>query len=384
MLLIYVEDPGAANFIAQIPQTLVAHGVDCTLLTDGLATSYLQNRGVCGREVKAGDSAEKLIKELKPQLVLVGTSENPKSLGLKLISQAKKEGVPTVGVIDLEVNADRRFAGESNSPMQHAPDWVLVPDASAKSAYESLGFDPTHVLACGHPHYDYVREIGSKLQTKREALRKQVLEADGHTRDTVPIIVFVAEPASQMNPELSLRSAEYTLQGRGDSDKRTEIVLQELLDALGRSGECKGAQPFLVLRLHPKNKEEEFTAYKKEINSISTDGDPLELVAAADLVVGMSSMLLQEAALMGMQTLSVLPRSAEKNWLPAIKLGVIPAVTTREELQQALDHWAKNWKKQGVVQSANAETIAAAFPSGSLDKVVQFILQDQFLPAVRK
>lgn len=73
-----------------------------------------------------------------------------------------------------------------------------------------------------------------------------------------------------------------------------------------------------------------------EFDFISSGGSPLELIYAADLVVGLTSMLLLEAALLGKPTLSIVPRRGEMDFLPTIRMGITPCVTTREQLSSAL------------------------------------------------
>jgi hypothetical protein len=88
--------------------------------------------------------------------------------------------------------------------------------------------------------------------------------------------------------------------------------------------------------LHPKNTKEELAPFLKYFHQISQGDPPLPLFFAADLVVGMTSMLLMEAAIMGRSTLSIVPRDVEKVALPTIRSGITPCVTTRKELRTVL------------------------------------------------
>jgi hypothetical protein len=60
------------------------------------------------------------------------------------------------------------------------------------------------------------------------------------------------------------------------------------------------------------------------------------MVFACDLVCGMTTMLLYEAALLGRPTLAILPRAVEGAWLPTIASGVTPAAITRPALSRML------------------------------------------------
>ena len=81
---------------------------------------------------------------------------------------------------------------------------------------------------------------------------------------------------------------------------------------------------------------DDFRAYAADFNHIDHASPPLEIVFCADLVVGMTSMLLMEAALLGRRTLSIVPRAVERDWLPTVRQGVTPCVMQRADLVKAL------------------------------------------------
>ena len=137
-----------------------------------------------------------------------------------------------------------------------------------------------------------------------------------------------------------MRNSRYLLEGRRTDDHRTSIILEEVLDALSES---RSSVHFL-LRLHPKNTLEEFGSLLKEADQISVDGDPLELLFFSDLVIGMTTSLVQEAALMRKQVLSVLPLPEEKQWLVALSADAIPIALGRTMLRSCLKSWLSGKK----------------------------------------
>jgi hypothetical protein len=145
-------------------------------------------------------------------------------------------------------------------------------------------------------------------------------------------VVFVAELSDGLDPGQYRRSDAYTLKGRGLSHSRTAVVAEELLDACAGLRDHGRLEMTLVLRLHPKQGRDDLGPLCDEFDEVSAGGDPLEVVATADLVVGMSSMLLIQADDIGVPCLSVLPREAERAWLPEVASGSIPSVTTRASL----------------------------------------------------
>lgn len=321
-VLLFVEDPGACNYLKDVPGRLADSGIRAALLATGAGVEYLRSRQGDFTEIAPDTDIETLLEKYGPDLVIVGTSETRDSLAHKLVDRCRREGIVSVGAVDMEANAEHRFRGLTDSPLAHAPDWLLVPDSSCKTEYERLGFPGERIVVAGHPHFDFVRSIATSFDT---ALRREILGASPSDR---PIITFICEGFDQLNRSATMRSPEYTLFGRGDSDFRTVIVLEELIDVIQKTH----PRPFLVMRLHPKMTDE-VKAYEDEVDYVSRRENPLELLAASDLVVGMTSMLLHEAAIMGKPTLSILPRNLETAWLPTTASGFTRAIFKRNELQ---------------------------------------------------
>ena len=209
------------------------------------------------------------------------------------------------------MNAAYRFRGRRDEPLAYVPDWILVPDDWTRDEFIRIGASVDRTLVCGHPHYDYVLSLLRTWTAKdREQMRESLLPGlQEHQR----VVVFVSEGSERLSRSPPRPSpSEYTLHGRGNSTGRTEIIIEEFLEAV----QTLPQRPYLVLRLHPKDRMDDFRAYAGEFDHIDHASSPLELVFCADLVVGMTSMLLMEAALLRRRTLSIVPRAVEKDWLP--------------------------------------------------------------------
>ena len=333
----FVEDPGAANYVVGLPAALARRNLTAHLLASGKAGEQLAALGgvfelLADGPVTSTDLARR-VTALQPGLVVVGTSENAVSPAFSLVDQMRREGVPSVGVVDGPSNADHRFRGRSGRSLGHAPDWILVADEAVRRRFIELGASPGQVLVGGHPRYDTVLDQGKALvRSDRQALRRRYFDNVGPNDK---VVVFLAELSDGVNPHLYRRMPGYSLTGRGDHDGRTEIVLEEILDALAEII----PRPRFVLRLHPKNTRQQYQVWEQEIDSFSaggTSGALLEMLYGADLVVGLSTILLLEAALASCRTLSVVPRREETEWLSGIDLGAVPSVSDRNALRAAL------------------------------------------------
>lgn len=326
-VLIHVEDPGAANWIA--PLIVALEGHELRVIAEGAAQGYLADRGLASQEWPGGTSAAALLDAFRPDAVIAGTAENLESRGLDLIDLARLRSIPSASPIDQAANAAHRFRGRSRDPRRHAPDLLFLPDEAAAAAFRDLGFPETSLAVTGNPHHARLAATVNNLAAADPARLRQRLAPGAGNK---PLIVFLAEIGYVVNPEAERWHKELSFDGRDGTAPRAPRMLEELVDAL----DALAMERFLVLRLHPKNTAEEFAGTADAVDLVSQGGDPLPLVYAADLVVGLSGSLLEEAHLMGKRCLSILPHPAEREWLQGLASGAIPAATTRSELRAML------------------------------------------------
>ncbi len=336
-VLIFVEEAGAANYVAGLPAELRERGWTTALLASGLASNWLSRRGVDAGAVDGTAAAGDILEASRPALVIVGTSENPNSLAPGLVAEARSAGVESVGVVDSRVNVAYRFRGDG--PLTHAPDWLLVPDEWTKQAFVGLGHPPDRTVVCGHPHHDFVLAKSAELAREgRRSVKRRVLP---EVAEDQKVVLFATEGSAklarrersaQLAAVESPSAAKYTFEGWGNGSGRTETVLEEFLDA----ARTVNPRPYLVLAVHPMDRPEDYEPYLGEFDNVSSGGTPLELVYATDLVVGMTSMLLSEAVLLGIPVLSIVPTPDQTEWVPDLVPGMTTTVSTREELREAL------------------------------------------------
>lgn len=325
-----VEDPGAANMVKDLPQALLDLDVRCDLHALNSAYTYLMTRQhFCNPWSLEENFARDLLTRLKPDLVIVGSSDNPQSPVFELIELARAAKIPTVGVVDMRMNAAKRFSGGTDKPLAYMPDRLVVTDEATKKDFIELGLSPSKIAVLGNPQFDYIYKnaLACKKEKSKAAWKEELFpESTGRG-----LFVFIAEPASTVNPQLTTKNKHYTLAGTSQSESRCQIVMEEFLLAIKNMPTEK--RPYLVLRLHPRNKVEDFPqTLLKDFDSISQHQVPIKLLCAADLVAGMTSMMLLEAAICDTPTLSIVPIKQEGDWLPTVAAGATTLVSTREEL----------------------------------------------------
>jgi len=323
----YVEDPGAANFVIPLMPELPRTGWKGCLYANGLAVPYLAARGCAATELESGLSAAELVESKDPDVVLVGTSENVDSRAFEFIDAAARAGKPSVAAVDGPANLGSRFRGRGDTALHHAPDWLFLTDPWTKEQYAKLGFPPDRLAVTGHPYYDLIRQEGDRLRKVGAERARQHFFPDAPPDRR--IVVFLSEPSQGFGLEWKRRSAGYTLNGWGDSDGRTDIVMEEFLDAVSELDD----RPWLVLRLHPKDSRETYAAQAERFDAISEGGQALPQLFAADLVVGLSTSLLIEAEFAGLNTLSILPQEADRDLIMTVRDGTTPCATTGEQIR---------------------------------------------------
>jgi len=327
-ILFFSEDPGAANYLVSLPDACKKKGFSSASIVAGKAEDLYKERNVSCIPAESFSSAAHVLDTFHTRLLVVGTSENRDSLGLNLVTEAKKRGdIRTVGAVDAFMNAGHRFKGTTIDPLAYAPEWLMVPDIWVQKEFTGMGFNSDKVVICGHPQYDFVKETSETLAEKGKSSLRNHFFPD--IKKSQIVAVFAAEQHGGLNSEQFIKSDEYTLQGDGGTT-RNEIVLEEFLIAINTLKK----RPYLVLRLHPNSQSEEFEPYLESFDMVSHEEPVLELLYASDCVFGMTTMLLMEAAILKKPTFSILPREIESDWLPTIRNGMTACATTRDAIKK--------------------------------------------------
>jgi hypothetical protein len=354
-LLLFAEDAGAAAFIAPLLGPLSKAGFRCRLVATAVAATRLASWGI--KFEAPSDCLSELV--AATDMVATGTAISANTSGLKLIAEARTLGMATVGFADSHQHMEWRFRGDTDIPTAFAPDWLIVPDEIARRRAVEVGFEAHAVVVAGHPSFDRVRgRIGTpELLRDARSARDRIFGSAG--RD---MVLFVTEPSVNVYGGSFTRTADYTLEGDPTSKFRTDIVLDEFLVALSACPE----RPISVLRPHPASTEAEFAKHAAKFDLCDRSADPLPLVCGATVVVGMSSIVLLEAALLGRPTLSVVPRPLEATWSASVQAGVTPCVWTRETLIETLR------KAVETPTYPDPSLLERHFPAGAGDRIASF------------
>jgi len=309
-IFVGVKDPGGANAIIPIIKGIEDKN-QIKVFASGLAksiciTSELDFEDSDNMEVQF--FSELFYKE-KPDLILTGTSQGS-SVEDKMISAAKKVGIRSMAIMDYWGSYGIRFIDDLGQ-FKYVPDVLCVIDQTMFEEVISEGFISTEALRItGNPFFD---------KLANESITYNILLA------------------LQPNQAISAEALGYT-------------EFDVLSDIIGLLGEVvKENQVFvrLNIRKHPKESIEKYNNYLKEKFSMGLNitvefdkiQDTWESIRSNDLIIGMRSMLLFEAAILGKKTISYQPNLKYKDTLKSNELGLSQLITEKSQLKEEISKY---------------------------------------------
>lgn len=324
-ILFLVEDSGAANFVEPLVMPLKKRGWRVKMVAAGLAQATLAERS--GQYMKAErENASEILAKYKPRIVVFGSVGNHNVMSRRLMEEARTAGCVTIGAVDARMNARERWRGGSEKPLRYAPDWLMVPDQWTGEEFRKLGYAAERIFVGGHPHYDYVQGKRDEL-SRQDGKKVRERTWPGAARER-SVVLFLTEGSQRVREHEGLNALVPGEASMG----RCEAAMAGLLLATGRLR----SRPYLALRLHPKDRREDYQQWLNKFDTVCSEGPLLEMMYVSDLVVGMSTMALTEAVLLGRPVLSILGRPQERAWLTPVLAKYAHCVNTQNELEHAL------------------------------------------------
>ena len=316
------RDPGAASLLSHLilePSLLDNHNCDIWI-TENVA-GYFSGLDLPTRTFPRPPDQAELLQEWDrnpARSILTGTSHYT-AFDALFWDLGKRRSVPTLAVVDYWSNLERRFKDSE-------PDRIGVIDDEQAREARRLGLP--EAIITGHPRLAAIRGLPDKAPKDRVT------------------VLFVSE-----------RIAGDVADGVNDPYGFDEIDVFRLVTEAGRKAAAAGIQTDLVVKFHPYNDRNEI------LNALGTPADdsalsidfidgnePIApLIVACDLVVGMSSVALIEAALMGRPVVSVQPGLIREDmFVPAVR-GFAETQTDPDSAVQYVSDLIANSEKRREV-----------------------------------
>lgn len=339
-ILLFARDPGAVNCIIPLFKALKhSRRYHADLLGKDFALAQYKLEKLKFSDIAKLiprfhlESVKRWLKQKGYGAVVTGTTAS--DITDKLLWRAGRElGLPTVAILDNWQNYRERFILSAKLIL---PDKICVMDEHAEQEMMRLGFPAHRLIITGQPYFSTIAARQKTISARAiRGLRKKL---GAKARDY--IITFAAEPILE----------DY---GRPASLGYDELTIgQHVLAAMARAAaKYKNKNFVLVIRLHPRNDPYIFNkllaAHKSPANLkiiLDQPTAPQAAIAVSDLILGMSSMFLIEAALVKKPFLSV-------------QIGL----TGKDPFLLSQRKIIKTILQPGILQSALEKAIAGKFP----------------------
>lgn len=342
-ILLFGCDPGGSNTVIPLVKPLRKKGYDVRLYGKGVALERYHIANLKSNNINdtinefKPENVENFIREEHPDFLITGTSAEDFTERY-LWKACEHLNVPSFAILDQWVNYGIRFSpwGLSNCSQYEAapnhpfiPSRIIVMDDFAKDEMNCLcGINRDRILPLGQPYFETILKQWEALLPVKDLRKNYEI-----TRDEF-IVTFVSEPLSHDYGETPDHGEFYGFTER--------TIFRHVRNAFLRIAERTGKKIHLIVKLHPRESSSNYDDLIDHILpgiTISTikSGLSMDLIHISNLVCGMSSMMLIEAAIVGKPIISVLIGLKKENPFVLDRRGVIRSVLSESDLDKSLN-----------------------------------------------
>ncbi len=325
------RDAGAANVLLPVLGRLGARGgVDLRVIAEGPALGIFRASGISaeGAPADPGQRASFLSacrRETPPDALLLGTSWGA-SIEKELLRIGQQGGVPALSVVDHWSKYRERFV-EPESGQVRLPTRIGVIDEIALEQAVADGLPRGRLTVTGQPYLQSLAAASGDPALRRRARRLRTEWLGG--RQAGGVILFGSELFSDDFPPGSPHDLGY-----GETD-----ALEGLAQALQKLEVRHRRRLKLVVKLHPKENLQRFRPgpLAQERGFLLLEAEPAwPCLLASDVVVGMTSMLLLEAAILRRPAVSYQPAKGIAAPFIGTETGLVRSARSPEALADHL------------------------------------------------
>lgn len=370
-VLLFSRDPGGANTVAPLYKKLIEKGYCVKLYGKDAALNKYNEYGLKGIDIISRlsgisqDEIHKFLLKEAPNFLITGTSAD--DFTEKYLWKCAQElKIPSFAILDQWINYGLRFSEFGVSELKeyekkkehiYLPSKILVMDNYAKEQMIKEGIAEDKILVSGHPYFEY---LINKKETITDKEIKNFRESIGVDEDDY-IITYASEPISKTYNE-SDNSEHYW----GYSER---TIFKEFISVLNEVAQKTNKKTKLIIRLHPKENENNYNDLIDNINNnililIDRKLDGFKLICASNLICGMSSMFLIEGAVLKKTIISIQIGLNRDNPFVLDKIGIVKSVLDRKELEKTIQ-----------ISILNNETQKYKFQiqKGTIDNIINFM-----------
>ena len=303
------------------------------------------------------DLAKGELTRMRPDAVLCGRAIDRNSADRYFVAAARMLAIPSISIIDEWYDYRENYT-DLYDELEYFPDAVCCPDNQAKSEAIGEGLTESQLYVTGSPAYssffDKLSTFNDQQPTRPSVLRWPVSH---------PIITFISEHVEDVHSQIyfnkigSVRTPVY-------DEEKVKMDLVSALTMCGKS--CT-----VLEKIHPSSEVTNQTNVSNgpSINwHVIREGRATSYMWHSDLVIGIRSAALIEAALMGKPTVSYQPSLSGPDRCTAARKKMIASFTKHNELVDWLMH---NWAMPREIHIERPEFAQKGAP----DKVLSVIQQ---------
>jgi len=304
-IIFTAQDPGGFNAIVPVIKKLekdARFSISVILAKHACLLAEEQN-------IKYSDADKKSFDVSGADLIFTGISFAD-SIEKKIIFLAKAENIPTISIVDFWTDYAPSFSDPETKNLKYLPDYILVIDEIMKKQIIAEGLPKDKIFITGNPSFDFFVKKANQKTDKN-------------------LITFFCQPLSELYKK---NSQDYK-----NSTNFNEVqVFEDIVKALEKIDLNKK----IIIDFHPRAKKfDKFdkiiknSRLKIEKNIKSYNKNSIE---KPEIIIGMSTVVLFEAALAGKKVLSYQPGLKGEDPLLSNRLGLSVPVYKKSELKEAL------------------------------------------------
>ncbi|MFZ3138512.1 MAG: hypothetical protein WA126_14105 [Thermodesulfovibrionales bacterium] len=343
-ILLFSRDPGGANVIIPLVEPLRRKGYNIRLFGKDHALKKYDEAGIASfniiehvHDIELKDIELFLTKE-KPDCIITGTSGDDFTERF-IWKSAEKLGILSFAILDQWINYGIRFSKyvlselnkyKEDKTHRYLPSKILVMDEYAKQEAIKDGLMPAVIEVVGNPHFE-------TLLHKKDTITKETInEIRNYLKvgSSGFLITFASEPVADDYDKEDSAQLYW-----GFTEK---TIFKGLMEVLKIASGTTGREICVVLKLHPRENPNSFFALIDTYEAdpirvvISHKLDSHTLMAASDLICGMSSMFLIESIILDKPAISILIGLHRENPFVFDRRGILKSILNRNDLIQKL------------------------------------------------
>jgi hypothetical protein len=309
-ILFFSCEPGGAEVLIPVIRLLQSQ-LDCEVVVAsyGYGLDRFQAKGVgCRTMAKLVPGELGLLNEVAPHLLITSATSLPEQDMTEryLWLGARTLHIPSIAFLDQWQNYALRFSGcGKDEYLAYLPDYINCINGFAEREMLQEGFEAGRLKKFGHPYLSSLSDAYDRTEHKEEIAKRLNLPPNK------PVALFVSEAIRE----------HFGLSRGYDQFGALNLFFQLLKTSL--------PEHVPVIKLHPKDKVEEYQQYFKTVSDkvpcvITDELNSLECIKLANQVFGMTSIMLIEAYILGKPVVSLQPGLVGKNHLILSRIGITP------------------------------------------------------------